>query len=288
MNKPNFYKTVQYGLLFTAGAFIYGIGTHVFVSPANIAPGGASGTALLIHHLSGLPVGMLTLAINAPLLILAWFGLSRKFAVSTAIATAFCSIILDFIIAPRFPIYEGDRLLGSLYGGILVGIGMAFIFLTGATTGGTDIIGYMLQKKFPRFSIGKALLAVDGIVLILSIFVFGNLDAALFGLVSLFAQTKVIDAILYGREAGTIAMAITNQPKAISLRIIGELDRSATILSATGAYSGLSKDILLCTVPKSQYAQLKRLVYETDSSAFIISMETSEVMGLGFKQFHSK
>ena len=180
------------------GAFIYSIGTHSFIETANIAPGGAVGVALMLNHVTNLPVGRLTLMVNVPLLILAWFHLSRAFALRTAFACGICSVVLDYVIAPVFPVYMGDQLMGSLYGGILVGVGMAFIFLSGSTTGGSDVVGYLLQKKYPHVSIGRALMMIDGIILSTSIFVFGNVDAALFGLISLYAQTKVIDMIIYG------------------------------------------------------------------------------------------
>lgn len=168
-------------LLLIAGAAIYSVGTHSFIEPANIAPGGAVGIALMANYVTDLPVGRLTLAVNLPLLVLAWFHLSKRFAVSTAMACAVCSVMLDYIIAPICPVYTGDRLMCSLYGGILVGVGMAFIFLAGCTTGGSDVVGYLLQKKYPHVSIGRALLLIDGIILSTSVFVFKNIDAALFG-----------------------------------------------------------------------------------------------------------
>ena len=136
------------------GAFIYSIGTHSFIETADIAPGGAVGVALMLNHVTNLPVGRLTLMVNVPLLILAWFHLSRAFALRTAFACGICSVVLDYVIAPVFPVYMGDQLMGSLYGGILVGVGMAFIFLSGSTTGGSDVVGYLLQKKYPHVSIG--------------------------------------------------------------------------------------------------------------------------------------
>ena len=241
------------------GAFIYSIGTHSFIETANIAPGGAVGVALMLNHVTNLPVGRLTLMVNVPLLILAWFHLSRAFALRTAFACGICSVVLDYVIAPVFPVYMGDQLMGSLYGGILVGVGMAFIFLSGSTTGGSDVVGYLLQKKYPHVSIGRALMMIDGIILSTSIFVFGNVDAALFGLISLYAQTKVIDMIIYGN------------------------DRTVTLLPGKGGYSGEDTTVVLCTVRKTEFNRLKRIIAETDENAFVIVKETSGIFGLGFK-----
>lgn len=266
------------------GSLIYGIGTHCFVMPANIAPGGAVGLALIVNYLSHLPVGILTILLNVPLLILAWFILSRRFVITTGISCIFCSLILDFAIAPRFPVYEGDRLMCSLFGGILVGIGMAFIFMSGSTTGGTDILGYILQKKKPHISIGKALLMVDGVILLLSIFVFENVEAGLFGLICLFAQTKVIDAIIYGNDIGSMVMIVTRYPDLITRGILEELERSATVLDAKGAYSGGNVKVLICSIRKNQFYKLKNIIYSVDPNAFIMVTETTEVFGEGFKE----
>lgn len=271
-------------VLLLVGILIYDIGTHAFVEPAQVAPGGAIGVALLVNHLTNLPIGMMTMATNIPLLILAWFYLSRRFAVTTAVTTALSSLVLDVLVAPLCPVYTGDRFLCSLYGGVVIGVGMALIFLAGTTTGGSDILGYLLQKKRPQMLIGRALLLVDGIVLVVSIFVFGNIDAALFGLVTLFAQTKVIDGIIYGGEVSTMATVVTKNPEAIAERVIVDLDRSATLLKAQGAYSKEDTTLLLCTVRKSQFPRLKRIIYEVDPDAFMMATETSEVLGFGFKE----
>lgn len=271
--------------LLIVGAVVYSIGTQAFVVPANIAPGGASGIALMVNYLTDLPVGGLTLSLNVPLLVLAWFYLSHRFAVTTAIASAICSAVLDLAVAPLLPAYAGDRLLCSLYGGVLVGAGMALIFMTGTTTGGTDILGYLLQKKKPHMSIGRALMIVDGVVLGISIFVYGNIEAALFGLISLYAQTKVIDGIIYGGDVGSMATIVTGNPDEIASKVIYELDRTATLIPAKGAYSKADISVLLCTVRKSQFSKLKRIVYEADPNAFVMVTDTSEVLGLGFKDF---
>ena len=270
-------------LLLIAGAAIYSVGTHSFIEPANIAPGGAVGIALMANYVTALPVGRLTLAVNLPLLVLAWFHLSKRFAVSTAMACAVCSVMLDYIIAPICPVYTGDRLMCSLYGGILVGVGMAFIFLAGCTTGGSDVVGYLLQKKYPHVSIGRALLLIDGIILSTSVFVFKNIDAALFGMLSLYAQTKVIDAIIYGNDAGTQAQIVTQNPQGIADRVILELDRTVTFLPAKGAYSGKDTTVVLCTVRKSEFSRLKGIIADADREAFVMVTETSGVFGLGFK-----
>lgn len=280
--KKEWIKTV---VLVVLGALIYSVGTQYFVVPAQIAPGGAVGIALMINHLTALPIGTLTLLINLPLLVLAWFYLSHRFTIRTAVATVLVTVILDFLVTPLCPQYAGDRLLSSVYGGIVVGVGMAFIFLAGFTTGGTDIAGYLLQKKFPHYSIGHALMMIEGVILVMSIVVFQDVDAGLFGLISVYVQTKVIDMILYGSDAGSQAVIVTKHPQEIADRVIADLERTATILPAKGAYSGEAVNVVLCTVRKSEFVRLKRIIGQCDPSAFVMVNETSEVLGLGFKGF---
>lgn len=284
MNWTHRMQQIKYAVFLISGSVIYGIGTHCFVMPANIAPGGAVGLALIVNYLSGLPVGILTILLNIPLLALAWFMLSRRFVITTGIACIVCSLILDFGVAPVFPVYGGDRLMSSLFGGILVGTGMACIFMTGSTTGGTDILGYILQKKKPHISIGKALLMIDGIILLLSIYVFQNVEAGLFGLISLFAQTRVMDAIIYGNDIGSMVTIVTRYPEKITQGILTELERSATVMDGKGAYSKADVKVLLCSIRKHEFYKLKRIIYSSDPDAFIMVTETTEVFGEGFKE----
>ncbi len=279
-NKINLKNTA----LLLIGSFIYSVGTHSFVAPANIAPGGASGLALMVNFVTGLPVGILTMAVNIPLLVLAWIYLSRAFAISTAVSCIVCSIVLDVLVAPVFPVYAGDRLLSSLFGGVIVGAGMALIFQSGSSTGGSDIFGYILQKKKPHLSIGRALIIVDGVVLAMSIFVFRNVESGLLGLISLYACTRVIDAILYGSDAGSMVTIVSQVPQAIADRVILEMERSATIMEGKGAYSRQGTGVLLCTVRKSQFSRLKQIIRDTDPAAFVMVTETTEVFGEGFKE----
>ena len=272
-------------ILLIIGVFVYSLGTQYFIVPAQIAPGGAVGIALMINHVTGLPIGTMTLVVNLPLLVLAWKYLSHKFTINTAVATVIVTVVLDGLVAPWCPLYDGDRLLASVFGGIVVGIGMALIFLAGYTTGGTDIAGYLLQKKHPNYSIGRALMMIEGFILAASIFVFEDVDAGLFGLISVFVQTKAIDMILYGSSMASQAIIITKKAEEISKCVIDKLERTATILDGRGAYSNESTNVVLCTVRKSEFTELKDIISACDSNAFVMVNETSEVLGLGFKGF---
>ncbi len=272
-------------MLLLVGVFTYTIGTQSFVVPARIAPGGAIGIALMINYLTQLPVGAVTLAINLPLLLLSWFYLGRRFTLQTAFATVLVSVVLDMIVAPLCPMYTGDRLMQSIYGGMIVGLGMGVIIRTGYSTGGTDIAGFLMNKIFPRYSIGNALMLIEAAILILSAFVFRDIDAGLFGFLSVFVQTKMIDAVVYGGDECRQVMIVSDISERIAQRIIDELERTATFVLGKGAYTGKTVDVLYCTVRRSEFVHLKKIIYESDEKAFVMVLEASEVFGLGFKSF---
>ena len=144
--------------------------------------------------------------------------------------------------------YTGERLIGSLFGGVFMGTGLGLVFLRGFSTGGTDAISFLLQLKFPYLPIGRALMMVDGFVLAISVFVFHNIEAGLFGVVALFAQTKVIDSIVYGSEHGQMFLIVSDKHMEIKDKILVDVDRGATILKAVGAYTMEERAVLLLSL----------------------------------------
>lgn len=268
------------------GSFIFAIGLICFVGPANVAPGGVAAISLMIDYVIpvDVPVGLVTLLINVPLLILAWFHLGHKFTIGTLRTLVVNTIITDLIVTPLFPIYEGDRLMGSLYGGLLIGVGLAFIFMRGSTTGGSDIVSFLLQKKMPGFSIGRAVMIIDGVIIAVSMGVYHSIEAGLFGIICLYAQTQIMDMIIYGLDKGRMVTVISPKNREIADEIMKELVRGVTILSGEGAYTGEHKDVLLCAVRHGQYSKLKSIIHHQDPNAFIIVSDVSEILGEGFKE----
>ncbi|MGI5958902.1 MAG: YitT family protein [Massiliimalia sp.] len=283
-------KTLTLDLIYDiVGSIIFAVGIHCFVEPAQIAPGGMSGIALMINYaLPFLPVGILTFVLNIPLLILSYKYLGKRLTIKTIKTLIISTVILDFVIAPLVPQYLGDRLLGSVFGGIFMGIGLALIFLRGSTTAGTDILSYLLQLKFPAMPIGRALLVIDCIILGVSAAVFGGLEAVLFGVISLYCCTKIIDTIIYGIEKGSQIVVISLKNEEISQRIQQDLDRGVTLLSGKGGYSRQNLDVLICVVKKHEYSEIKNIVHEIDPDAFVFVTETDEIMGEGFKPIKEK
>lgn len=272
------------------GSVIYAVGTLCFIAPNNIAPGGASGIAIMLNYQFGLPIGIMTFAVNIPLLLLAFKYLGRGFTGKTLRTVAISTVVTDFVVAPLLRFYDvsmlGDnqRLLGALFGGVLVGTGLALVFLRDSTTGGTDIAGRLLQLKYPHIQMGRAMMICDAVILLASIFVFRSLESGLYGMITIFVNSRVIDTILYGADKGNLALVVSEHSHEIAKRVMEELDRGATLLKGVGAYSGVDKEVMVSAVRKSQFHRLKTIVYEVDPSAFIIVTEASEIFGEGFKQ----
>lgn len=268
------------------GSAVYAIGMHCFIAASNIAPGGASGIAIMINYLTGLPIGILTLLINVPLLLLALKFLGRAFTLKTLRTVVINTVILDFAVTPLVGQYHGDPLLGALFGGVLLGAGLAIIFLRDSTTGGTDIAGRLLRLKYPHIQMGRAMLIFDGMVLLASVAVFGTLEAGLYAMITIFATSQVIDGILYGVDKGSMALIVSDKSREIAAQVLSHMDRGATLLKGVGAYSGAEKEVMVCAVRKSQFHRLKSIVYESDPSAFVIVTEANEIIGEGFKKIN--
>lgn len=272
------------------GSLIYGVGTICFIAPNNIAPGGASGVAIILNYLFGLPIGTTTFLINVPLLLLALKYLGRGFTIKTLRTVAINTIIIDLAVTPVAQRYglilhgDNQRLLGALFGGVLLGAGLAVIFLRDSTTGGTDIAGRLLQLRYPHIQMGRAMMICDAAVLLVSIFVFRSIESGLYGLITIFVHSHVIDSILYGVDKGTMAVIVSKDSRGIAEKVLSEMDRGATLLKGVGAYSGEDKEVLLCAVRKQQFHKLKTLAYEVDPLAFIIVTEAGEIYGEGFKK----
>lgn len=267
-----------------AASFLLGIGTYSFIEPANIAPGGVSGISLMIKYLWNVPIGVMNIVINIPLLCLSYRYLGRQLTIHSLRTLLISSMILDGVVTPFFPQYTGDRMLGTIYGGVLLGTALGLIFSRGGTTGGTDIISYLLERRYPHISIGQLMMMMDGIVIGISVFVFQDLEAALFAVITLFCQTKVINGLVYGRDKGTVVSIISKKSKEIKDAILQDLERGVTILKGQGAYSGEDRDMLYCVVRIQEFPAVKKLVYEIDEKAFLIVQEATKVHGEGFKK----
>jgi len=261
---------------------LYAAGIDTFAGAAGFAPGGVSGLALILNHLWGLPVGIMTLVLNVPLVLISYKAVGEKFLLKTAVTMLISTFFLDLVF-PFFPLYRGQRLLAAVYSGVLLGGGMVLFYLRGSSSGGIDFLTMAIKKKHPSFSLGKITLMIDLAVILLGWPVFGDVDAVLYGLIATFASVVVIDKVLYGIGAGTLAIIITSDGKKMAKVIRENADRGVTLIEAIGGYTGQQKSVLLCACSKSEAYTVQEAVRKTDETAFLMFTETSEVFGEGFK-----
>ena len=270
-----------------AGCVLFAVSVLCFTAPNHIAPGGVTGVATLVNYLWQLPIGTVTFLINLPLLAAGWKFLGRTFIQRTFVTLVMFSTVMD-LATPLLPAYVGDPILAALFGGVCSGIGLALIFMRGSTTGGTDIACRLIQLRFPHLSVGKLFLIFDGIVLLLSAIVYRNIETLLYGMITIFTSSQVLDKTLYGIDSGRMLLVMSDHSREIADQIIARVGRGVTFLDGEGAYSGLERKVLLCAVRTPQYYRIKTIVNEIDPEAFLIAAEAGEILGYGFNPIGSK
>lgn len=278
-------KTTVDILYFFAGAIIYSVSVNMFLSPNGISPGGFTGVAAVINHITNIPTGTMLFIFNIPILILGYIKMGGVFILKTSFVTVLVSLSLD-ISASLLPIVRADGILVSMFGGILMGIGLSLILLRGATTGGIDIIAKFVNRKYRHLSVGKIILMADGIVILLNALVYKNAESALYSIVAMYMGTRLMDVLLYGADKGKIIYIITNSPDEICNEINHRVGRGVTKLSVIGGYTGETKIMLMCTVRVHEVAAIHDLVKQYDDRAFIVVSDAGEIIGEGFKGYN--
>lgn len=278
-------KTVlPYGWIVLASA-VYAVGFNWCYVPNHIAFGGLTGVAQLIHAAAPwAPVGTVVIVLNVPLFLLGWRLLGGRLLVSSLFAMAVSSAFID-VLDSLYSFSPMDPLLASVYGGVLIGLSLGVIFQQGATTGGTDLIARLLKLPLPWLPVGRLLMGVDLVVIVAVALAFRSVDSALYGVISLYLSTRVMDLVLYGLDNAKMAYIISDHPTQIAQAILGDMDRGVTILKGQGAWSGEEKQVLLVAFKQRQIVHLKRLVKELDPTAFLIVCEAHEVLGDGFQEY---
>lgn len=262
--------------------FLQAIGLHCFIDSIDIAPGGATGMAILLNRFTNLPIGTLTFMINVPLLIASWIWLGKSRTLKTFKTVAILTFILDFIVTPYIPIYTGDKLVSCIFGAVMVGASLAVVFMRGSTTGGGDIMAKLLQKFRPHMQTSTAVMLTDLVIIAASMVVFRNIESGLYGLINMVLGSYVIDMILYGTNKSTMMTVMSSHNQEIAEGLMKELERGVTFYKSRGAYSNREGEALVCVVDRKQFYKAKKIVYDIDRSAFMIVSEAKEVYGEGF------
>ena len=262
------------------GSVLYALGIYTFAKTADFAPGGLSGLALIMNHLWRFPIGI-TLALNIPLIILSFKLVGRRFMFKSARTMIVCTIFVDLIFPYTKP-YTGEPFMAALFSGVCLGAALALFYMRGSSSGGTDFLTMSIKAVKPHLSIGFVTMAIDLLIIPLGWPVFGNVDAVLYGLISAFVTSVVIDKIMYGMGAGKLILIITTKAEEVSKKIDQISGRGSTAIRAIGTYTKEEKDVLLCACSSSQAYSVRSAAHEVDPDAFVMLTETSEVFGEGF------
>lgn len=275
-------------LIVILGSMLMALGINFFFEPMRLVTGGVSGFAIIVKGLTqeimdtGIPVWLTNLVINVFLFAGSYRILGKTFLRNTILGTLVFTGCL--YIVPVIDLAKGDLLLACIFGSVLSGAGLGLIFSAGCSSGGTDLLGAILQKYFRHYSVAQMLMVVDGIIVVAGAFVFG-IDAALYAVIAVFITTKVMDAILEGLKFAKLALIISDKDKEISDAILYEMGRGVTLLPARGGYSNEEKSVLLCAVDKKEIVMLMDIVDKNDSKAFMIVTDAREVLGEGFIEY---
>jgi uncharacterized membrane-anchored protein YitT (DUF2179 family) len=269
-------------LLILCGALIQALALRLFLVPADLVSGGISGLAQLLNHFTALPIGMIILLGNIPLFIIGWGYLGGpRFAVRTMLSIFAFSVFTDSL-APFLPSagVTDDLVLNTLYGGLMLGVGLGIVYRGRGTSGGTDILGRILNHQ-TGITISQAYLITDSVVVLGAGFVFGWTEA-LYGLVLIYVSGLAAEVALQGTNVIRTAMIITTETEAITHAIMHDLQRGVTILSGTGGYTGEPRHVVYCAVSRMEINRLKTLVHEIDPNAFMVIGQAQEALGEGF------
>ena len=269
----------------TVGSFVYACGISLFLDPNDLAPGGIVGLSVIFNRILGIETGTLYFILNIPIMFLGLWKFGLRF-----IASTFFSIILNSVftnVLAGVGAVTSEPLLAALAGSILVGVGVAIVFKSKATTGGTDIIVKVIHEKYKHLKTGAIFLLTDVIIVTASGFVFKDFNIIMYAFIAVFVTGKVMDMVLYGGDEAKLFYIISDHPERIAERILKDIDIGVTFLSGKGAYSRREKQVILCVARKQQGPAIEEIVKQEDRDAFMIISSANEIYGEGYKNIMS-
>lgn len=268
-------------VLFTiAGTMITGFAIGAFLTPNMIVGGGASGISTILYHTLRIQPGLSFFILNIIFLLVGLTVLGKAFIIKTLMGITLLSLFTQ--VFSMIPIYTENLILSAVFGGVLYGVGIGMSFAAGASTGGTDIIGRIIQSKFSTMPIGKMLLLVDGIIIVISFIIFKNIELTLFGILTLFISSYAIDMIISKLNVSRLAFVITDKGEEISKTLVSTSPRGVTLIDVKGVYTNTKKQMLFCALKESESELFQRKILSIDNEAFIVFSESQRIKGNGF------
>ena len=267
-------------VLLVFGTSLTAMAISLFLVPNKIVNGGASGLATVIFYSFGVRPAVSNALINAVLLLLALLCFGWKFIAKTIFSITSLTVLID--VFSYLPSVTDNMLLAAMFGAVLYGLGIGIVLSQGSTTGGTDILGRLIQHFFPQWKIGKILLGVDLSVICLSFITFKTTEAVLYGILALYISTTSIDVLIKSLNISKLAFIITDKGAEISHFLVHTSPRGVTLVDVTGAYTDTPKQMLVCALKESELPEFQKKVLEKDEKAFIIYSESQQIVGNGF------
>jgi len=266
------------------GCVLCGLSYAVFLIPHQIVPGGVTGIAMILFFLFKTPVGIITIALNIPLFFIGIKTLGLKYGIQSVIAIICTNLLIDFFVyTVKITSPTENIILGALYGGLLLGLGLGLVFRGGASTGGTDIIGQILSKR-TNLSVGMWIMITDFVVITIAGLTTLSIEKALLGYLALFLSSKVIDLVLEGMDYARAIFIISDKHADVVEQIYKQTRRGVTILDGFSPYTKEKRPVIMCVITKKQTALFKSMVQHIDPKAFMIVTDVFEVLGEGFRR----
>ena len=273
-------EKLKNNFLFLVGPIITALGISLFFTPNKVVSGGVSGLSTILYHIAKIPPGLSFAVINILFLLISFKVIGKEFVIKTIIGAANISLFVQ--IFSELPPMTNDIILASIFGSLLYGFGIGLTLLSGGSTGGTDILGRLLQHFFPHFKIGKLLLFVDAAVIMTALITFRQIDLALWGIVALFLSTFSVDWLIQKLNVSKLAFVVTEKGVDIAKKLVSTSPRGVTIIDVVGAYTMEEKTTLMCALKEAEISEFQRKILEIDPDAFIIFSESQQIVGNGF------
>ncbi len=279
---------IAYSLI-AVGAFIMAAGFVLFITPYKIVPGGVYGVSIVLHHLFGTPVGLVALCFDIPLTLLGIKILGPRFGIKTVVGFVLTAGFVDLLayLWGDKALVENDALLSSIFGGVLIGLGLGMIFKAKATSGGSDIIA-MIIAKYTKLPLGQLMIVVDSAIVLVGVVAFQDWKIPLYSLIVIFITGRVVDVVLQGISYDKTLFIVSEKPKELRDKIVNDLNRGGTFIQGKGMYSGNERTIVYTVVSRRELAMLQDFIHRTDPDAFMTVINANEILGKGFKSLRDK
>ena len=264
------------------GAFLMAVSTALILLPNQLSTGGISGISTILYYLFNYPVGLTMLLINVPLFVIAMVKVNKRLFFKSILGTVLLSVFID-LLEKLSPI-TNDRFLACIYGGIIMGIGTAIILKAGASTGGTDLLSYVIRAYNNKFKSSRVIIIADTIIIFFNIIFFREIEIGLYSVIAIYLMGKMIDIIFEGIYFTKIMFIISEKYEEISKEIGILVKRGSTGIYSKGMYSGKQNVMLFCVASRKEVAEIKQIIKQIDKNAFIVTTDAIETLGKGFSE----